>query len=267
MSHRPTCGHPQQHHPCRRATSSGPKHLEDLGVQVDVATSSMPRIPAARPAMSARVWWAARYPDVFGCLLSISAGTCSEMGQRRTSPAREGRGCRQCGQPACRCSGAVCPLSKCALTVGPPQKRLYWVLSEIFDGDASDDPRLEESADIMAALAQQGCTSREINHGDVAHNDLPFDLLDAFAVESDPRAQRPLDLMRKRGWASWTRIRPERLAERPTNLDSGQVIVLRFAPRWVVRVARRLSGVGSGSVSAGCRARGWAGRGRRCRRR
>ncbi|MGW1061354.1 ATP-binding cassette domain-containing protein [Micromonospora rubida] len=43
-------------------------------------------------------------------------------------------------------------------------------------------------------------------------------LLDVLAVESDPRAQRLFDLMRERGWASWTRTRPERLSEPPTNL-------------------------------------------------
>ena len=81
--------------------------------------------------------------------------------------------------------------------------------------DADDDPRLEEVADIMAGLAEQAYTSGEINLGEVAHDDLPFDLLDALAVESDPRAQRLLDLMRERGWASWTRTRPERLAKPP----------------------------------------------------
>jgi DNA-binding transcriptional MerR regulator len=97
----------------------------------------------------------------------------------------------------------------------PQLVRLYRVLSEIFEGDAGDDPRLEEAADIMAGLAEQAYTSGEINLGDVAHDDLPFDLLDALAVESDPRAERLLDLMRERGWASWTRTRPERLAEPP----------------------------------------------------
>jgi DNA-binding transcriptional MerR regulator len=98
----------------------------------------------------------------------------------------------------------------------PQLVRLYRVLSEIFESDAGDDdPRLEEAADIMAGLAEQAYTSGEINLGDVAHDDLPFDLLDALAVESDPRAERLLDLMRERGWASWTRTRPERLAEPP----------------------------------------------------
>jgi hypothetical protein len=47
----------------------------------------------------------------------------------------------------------------------------------------------------------------------VAHDDLAFDLLDALAVESDPRTERMLDLMRERGWTGWNR--PERLAEPP----------------------------------------------------
>jgi hypothetical protein len=41
---------------------------------------------------------------------------------------------------------------------------------------------------------------------------LAFGLVDALAIESDPRVRRMLDLMRERGWASWTRTRPERLA-------------------------------------------------------
>lgn len=98
----------------------------------------------------------------------------------------------------------------------PQLVRLYRVLSEIFESDAGDDdPRLEEAADIMAGLAEQAYTSGEINLGEEAHDDLAFDLLDALAVESDPRAERLLDLMRERGWASWTRTRPERLAEPP----------------------------------------------------
>jgi DNA-binding transcriptional MerR regulator len=94
----------------------------------------------------------------------------------------------------------------------PQLVRLYRVLSEIFESDAGDDPRLEEAADIMAGLAEQADTSGEINLGE-PHDDLPFDLLDALAVESDPRAERLLDLMRERGWARWTRL--ERLAEPP----------------------------------------------------
>jgi DNA-binding transcriptional MerR regulator len=95
----------------------------------------------------------------------------------------------------------------------PQLVRLYRVLSEIFESDAGDDPRLEEAADIMAGLLEQAYISGEINLGEVAHDDLPFDLLDALAVESDPRTERMLDLMRERGWTGWNR--PERLAEPP----------------------------------------------------
>jgi DNA-binding transcriptional MerR regulator len=98
----------------------------------------------------------------------------------------------------------------------PQLVRLYRLGSEILDSDAGDDdPRLEEAADIMAGLLTHAYTSGEAAHDEAAHDDLPFGLLDALAVESDPRAQRMLDLMRERGWASWTRTRPERLAEPP----------------------------------------------------
>ena len=97
----------------------------------------------------------------------------------------------------------------------PQLVRLYRLGSELLESDAGDDPRLQEAADIMAGLLEQAYTPGEINLGEVAHDDLPFDLLDALAVESDPRAERLLDLMRERGWASWTRTRPERLAEPP----------------------------------------------------
>lgn len=106
--------------------------------------------------------------------------------------------------------------SKHAQLDDPQLVRLYRVGSEILESDAGDDdPRLEEAADIMAGLLEQAHTPGEINPGEEAHDDLPFDLLDALAVESDPRAQRMLDLMRERGWTSWTRTRPERLAEPP----------------------------------------------------
>jgi len=92
----------------------------------------------------------------------------------------------------------------------PQLVRLYRLGSEIFDNDAGDDdPRLVEAADIMAGLLARAYTA-----GETAHEDLPSGLLDMLAVESDPRAQRLLDLVRERGWASWTRTRPQRLASR-----------------------------------------------------
>jgi DNA-binding transcriptional MerR regulator len=95
----------------------------------------------------------------------------------------------------------------------PQHVRLYHLLSEIGESDAGDDPRLEEAADIMAGLLEQAYTSGELAHDEAHDDDVAFDLLDALAVETDPRAERMLDLMRERGWASWTRTRPERLAE------------------------------------------------------
>lgn len=96
----------------------------------------------------------------------------------------------------------------------PQVIRLYRLLSEMLENDAeADDPRLEEVADIMAGLAERAYTSGEVLPEEMAHDDLPFHLLDALAIESDPRARRMFDLMRERGWASWTRS--ERLAEPP----------------------------------------------------
>jgi DNA-binding transcriptional MerR regulator len=93
----------------------------------------------------------------------------------------------------------------------PRLVRLYLVLSEILE--TGDDSRLEEAADIMAGLLEQASVAGELNFGDWAQDDLAFDLLDALAVESDPRTERMLELMRKRGWTGWNR--PERLAEPP----------------------------------------------------
>ncbi|MGK5741283.1 MerR family transcriptional regulator [Micromonospora sp. URMC 103] len=96
----------------------------------------------------------------------------------------------------------------------PRLVRLYRLGSEILESDvANDDPRLEEAADILAGLAEQAYIADEIDPDEEAHDEVPFGLLDALAVECDPRAQRLLDLMRERGWASWTRTRPVRLAE------------------------------------------------------
>lgn len=79
-------------------------------------------------------------------------------------------------------------------------------------GQAAGTPAETNSATALMT-AEQAYASGEINVGEEAHDDLPFDLLDALAVEYDPRAERLLDLMRERGWAGWTRL--ERLAEPP----------------------------------------------------
>lgn len=102
--------------------------------------------------------------------------------------------------------------SKFAQLDDPRVVRLYRLLTELGENDAGlDDPRLEEVADLMAAgMAEQASTPGEAEQGSV---DLPFDLLDSLAIESDPRALRILELLRARGWGSWTRTHPERLPD------------------------------------------------------
>jgi len=104
--------------------------------------------------------------------------------------------------------------AKLADLENPQIVRLYQVLSELSASDTGDDdPRLEELADLMAGLAEQASAAGVTDLGDEAHDDLPFDLLDALAVEYDARSARLLELMRQRGWARWTRL--ERVAEPP----------------------------------------------------
>jgi DNA-binding transcriptional MerR regulator len=104
--------------------------------------------------------------------------------------------------------------AKHAQLENPQLVQLYRVLSELLESDVGeDDPRPKEAADIMVDLLEQASASGELNMGEVAHDDLAFDLLDALALEFDPRTQRMLDLMRERGWTGWNR--PERLAEPP----------------------------------------------------
>jgi hypothetical protein len=110
--------------------------------------------------------------------------------------------------------------SKFAQLEDPQLVRVYQLGSELLESDADDDPRLEELADILAGLAEQAHASGEDNFSEALHDELPFDLLDALALESDPRMQRLMDLMRERGWAGWTRR--ERLAE-PRDCPPGPI--------------------------------------------
>ena len=103
---------------------------------------------------------------------------------------------------------------KLAQLEDPRLVRLYRLLSEIGETDRGDnDPRLAEAADILADLLEQAYAAGGTQAGDGASDDLPFDLLDAFAVESDPRMERMQQLMRERGWAGWARL--ERLEKPP----------------------------------------------------
>ncbi|WP_020524880.1 MerR family transcriptional regulator [Catelliglobosispora koreensis] len=90
----------------------------------------------------------------------------------------------------------------------PQLVRLYRLASQLIDSNANDDdPRLEELADIMASMAEQADANGEMNIATTAHDELAFDLLDALAIESEPRIQRLQNLLRERGWAGWTRQR------------------------------------------------------------
>jgi DNA-binding transcriptional MerR regulator len=101
---------------------------------------------------------------------------------------------------------------KLAQLEDPRLIRLYRVLSELSENDeGNDDPRLVEAADILAELLEQAYAAAAPQPGEGTQDDLPFDLLDALAVESDPRMERMQQLMRERGWAGWARL--ERLAQ------------------------------------------------------
>ncbi len=103
---------------------------------------------------------------------------------------------------------------KLAQLEDPRLVRLYRVMSEITESDeGNDDPRLVEAADILADLLEQAYAAGGTQASEWASDELPFDLVDALAVESDPRMVRVQQLMRERGWAGWARF--ERLAEPP----------------------------------------------------
>ena len=103
---------------------------------------------------------------------------------------------------------------KLAQLEDPRLVRLYRVMSKITESDeGDDDPRLAEAADILADLLDEAYAAGEQQAGHGTNDELPFDLVDALAVESDARMARVKQLMRERGWAGWARF--ERLAEPP----------------------------------------------------
>ena len=101
----------------------------------------------------------------------------------------------------------------------PRTVRLYLVLSEVLESDADPGPLLEEAADIMADLAEQAHAAGEVDRAGMAPDDLLFDLVEALAVEADPRGLRMLELMRERGWNGWTRL--QRLQDPPGRPPTG----------------------------------------------
>jgi hypothetical protein len=62
----------------------------------------------------------------------------------------------------------------------------------------------------MADGLERAYASGEIKPCQMAHDDLPFDLLDAHVAESGPRARRLMNLMRERGWDGWSVAVPGR---------------------------------------------------------
>jgi DNA-binding transcriptional MerR regulator len=95
----------------------------------------------------------------------------------------------------------------------PELVRFYLLGSELLETDAADDPRVAELADIMAGMLDQAAAAGQTDFGAAGRDDLPFDLLDMLAAESEPRIERFLERLRERGWARWTR--PERWPESP----------------------------------------------------
>jgi DNA-binding transcriptional MerR regulator len=95
----------------------------------------------------------------------------------------------------------------------PRLVRLYRILSELMETEGVDDPRLVEAADIMAEMAEEAYAAGMVNPEEAGNDEVPYDLLDNLALESDPRVQRMVDLMQERGWDGW--IRTRRLPGRP----------------------------------------------------
>lgn len=104
---------------------------------------------------------------------------------------------------------------KVAALADPRVVRLYLALSAYFDDAAAGDALLVEAADIMAELSHEAVAAGETVSPEVAQDALPFDLLDALLDEADPRARRIRDLMRERGWTSWTRTQRQHRKEAP----------------------------------------------------
>jgi DNA-binding transcriptional MerR regulator len=95
---------------------------------------------------------------------------------------------------------------KVAQLEDPDVVRLYRLLSELGESDDPDDPKLKEIAGVMVDLAEKAEAAGRVNPEELNDDELPFDLLDALADESDPRVERLRELMRERGWSGWNRM-------------------------------------------------------------
>ncbi|GIE98355.1 MerR family transcriptional regulator [Paractinoplanes rishiriensis] len=99
--------------------------------------------------------------------------------------------------------------AKLAYLDDPQHIRVYRILSDLIGLDPADtrnDALLVELADLMAAAAEQAAAAGDADPDEMQQDNLTFDLMDALAVESDPRVERLFGLIRERGWARWTRL-------------------------------------------------------------
>ena len=95
--------------------------------------------------------------------------------------------------------------AKMAELADPRVVRLYRLLSQMFDSDVADEDLMVEVADLMAAMFEEAEAAGRPELHEV-QDDASYDLLDALAVEKDPRAARMVELMRERGWDGWIRL-------------------------------------------------------------
>ena len=88
----------------------------------------------------------------------------------------------------------------------PQTVKLCRMISELAEGNV-DEERLVAVADLMAELAEQSATRRELDRQDEAmSDDAMIGPLDAFALDAHPMVERLQELMAERGWSGWIRI-------------------------------------------------------------
>ncbi len=102
--------------------------------------------------------------------------------------------------------------AKMAELEDPRVVHLYRLLSQMFDSDEADEAVMAEVADLMAAMFEEAEAAGRPELEEV-QDDVSYDLLDALALEKDPRAARMVELMRERGWDGWIRL--ERVEDAP----------------------------------------------------
>ncbi|MFC7403161.1 MerR family transcriptional regulator [Citricoccus sp. GCM10030269] len=99
--------------------------------------------------------------------------------------------------------------AKMASLQDPEMVRMYRLMTQVFEDESDAEDLLEELADLMTSILDkheaEAVDEPGRDPGDVAH-----DLLEGLALEADPRSERLMELMRRRGWNGWSRT--ERVA-------------------------------------------------------